>query len=768
MSDGSIEPLDLDDCSREPIRTPGGIQPHGYLFILNETDLTLIAASENAAEALRLPPSALIGRPITDFLVSMSIESLETAFEPRYGGATIRAEVQLATQPVKLCALVHRSNGLLLLELAPIPPDRPETLFDGVRFAISRIRHSVSLEAGCEALATEIRRLTDFDRVMVYRFDPEWNGEVVAEDRAPGAGSYLGYLFPASDIPIQARELYLRHTIRMIPDARCAPSPIFPKLLSSTGSPFDMSCLMVRAVSPVHLKYLANMGVIASMSVSIVRNGRLWGLVACHHFNPRLLDYRALQGCDLIADAFAGFLDARQGVTTAECLVSVRRLEAVLSQRAADEGDCRDQLTAIAPALLDLVSSRGLAICDGSRVWAVGEVPANHQILALVRWLGRKDDKATGDKFADGELADRGQFITDHLCARFPSAERYSALASGIAARQLGNEWLICFRPEWRHTLTWAGDPDKVSVNGPDGGRINPRTSFAAWHEQARGRSRPWTVPDKFAVDQLQTLVARAMMDDHARWAQERSKLKIVGQVAGGMAHELNSLLQPIVGMAQMAAEDHQGDAELTEAFAIILDSAGRAAEIVSGLLLCVRSSPKGSRRAWLAETVTSHVDALRPGLPPEIHFDLQIATPSVRVRVDHDELGQIILNLTDNAIHAMGGRGQLTITVAEFAVSDSEAARLRVSPGRYGCLTFHDNGPGIPFAQLEHVFEPFFTTKELGQGMGLGLSVARGIVRSWGGGISARNPVEGGAALTILLPVEDPGEAGECGGSER
>jgi signal transduction histidine kinase len=246
-----------------------------------------------------------------------------------------------------------------------------------------------------------------------------------------------------------------------------------------------------------------------------------------------------------------------------------------------------------------------------------------------------------------------------------------------------------------------------------------------------------------------------ALVDARER-AFQRRKLESVGQLASRMAHELNNLLQPIVSAAQMVAEDHTEDAELSESMALILDSAKRAADIVHGMLLYVRRAPKAARPAWLAETVTRHVKALSLTLSPVVSLDLRIGPTAISVAVDDGELGQIIRNLMENAVCAVAGRGNLTVTVDELPVTDLEAVRRRIPSGRYGRLAIADDGPGIPPALLERVFEPFFTTKEIGQGTGLGLSIVQGIVRSWGGDVSACNPLGGGAEFTVLLPIVD------------
>ena len=238
--------------------------------------------------------------------------------------------------------------------------------------------------------------------------------------------------------------------------------------------------------------------------------------------------------------------------------------------------------------------------------------------------------------------------------------------------------------------------------------------------------------------------------------AFQRRKLESVGQMASGLAHEVNNLLQPILSMAQMAQEDHPADAELAGSMAVILDSTKRVAAIVDGMLLYVRRKPKELQHIRLAEAVRREVDALRPSVPPGIDLQLRGDGATGRVVVHPGELSQIIRNLMDNALHVLGGHGTITVRVDEVRIADATAVRMQMRPGRYACLTFSDNGKGIAPGLLERVFEPFFTTKGIGQGTGLGLSIVQGIVKSWSGSITARNLAEGGAAFDVMLPLAD------------
>ena len=451
-------PFERDGCAREAIHIPGSIQPHGFLFVLNAADRSVAAVSQNAAEVLGMSPLALVGRPIDDFLETATPNGLNADLQVDDGEAVLRVRFRQSGQSSEWDGLVHRGAGLILLELgAPIAADHADRLFGQVRRGIESIRRGSSADAACDALAAGVRQLTGFDRVMVYRFDPDWNGEVIAEDKAIDVHSYRGHAFPASDIPEQARALYLQNAVRLIPDAGYVPSPIIPAILRQTGQPIDLTNATLRSVSPIYLEYLANMGVVGSMSVSIVRDGRLWGLVACHHGSSRVLPYRVLQGCVLLAEALAWYLDTEERGAAADCVTAVRRLELALTAGVEDDEEYRARLRSHAPELLGLTKSQGLAICDGDTSWVIGQGPDHEQITALVRWLR--------------EVAE-DRFVTDDLGARFAAARSYCAAASGIAAMPLANGWLIWFRAEWRrHARPGQARPSKRRASRRTAGR---------------------------------------------------------------------------------------------------------------------------------------------------------------------------------------------------------------------------------------------------------------------------------------------------------
>ena len=749
MSSSVAIPPNLAECEREPIHIPGSIQPHGYLFVLNEADLSLVAVSENVAGALHVRVTALIGRPIVQLLASETAEELGAAIRAARGEGSMRVRfLSVASESLWDC-IVHKADGLILLELfAWTSSDRAAAPFGQFRAAVERIRRSQTAQSVSDVLATEIRALTGFDRVMIYRFDADWNGEVITEDRAAGVASYNGHAFPASDIPEQARALYIRNTMRQIPDARYAPSPIIPAICPSTGLPFDLSAAALRSVSPAHLEYLANMGVAASMSVSIVRDDRLWGLVACHHLAPRQLPNFVLQYCDLLARAMAWFLDAAERTANSDCVATVRQLETEIGADAITDKDYRARLSSAAPALLALTNSQGMAICDDQSIWAVGRRPDDEQIRALVRWL-----RSTGEE----------RVTTDRLADQIAPAKRYIGDASGIAAVTIAGGWIIWFRTEWAHNLTWAGEPDKLTV---EGGRINPRKSFASWQQKICGRSRPWTAPDLFAVEESHMLILRAMMADQMRRlaesehaltvaknrADEASRAK--SRFLANISHELRTPLNSIIGFSDLIKADTNGSVppETGEYAALINDSGWHLLSLVN-TLLDLSKIEAGKYELNLesfdpGEVIGEAARSLRVTMKNAgIRFDVPTLAGLPVLVADRRALRQVLLNLLSNAMKFTAREGEVSLRAEAF----ERELRLTVTDSGIGMSEEILSRIGRPFEQADN------SVNREGRGTGLGLALTKSLVELHDGNMKISS-VEGcGTSVTVTLPLQGP-----------
>ena len=490
--------LDEEACAREPIHLSGAIQPHGYLISCSLPDWTVRQASANTEALFDLPVTELIGRDLREFItgevidpVSSLVALLEPGAPPQHAGA---ANIGVAA---KMCDVgVHIADGLVHMELEPRGRG-PRGVMPTV-LAQSMVAYTNSASDMAEFFqrsAEQVRQLSGYDRVMVYRFRHDDAGEVVAESRDAAMEPYLGLRFPASDIPTQARALYVRNRIRVIPDADYRPVAIVPGHTAS-GAPLDLSQHALRSVSPVHLEYLRNMGVQASMSISILVAGRLWGLIACHHREPRQVPLAVRAALDM----FGLFISMRVGSEVleraAEVEESTRSVRAALATRIGAAPD-------IAQALRDAIGTLAHAMpCDGvalrcDATWTRhGQAPDEAGLARALEW-------------AQAQVQQSGQ-------ERLPASERAQDWSdddadglSGLLAIPFGrrDDWILFFRREQVEQVNWAGDPHKPMVPTDDGVRIAPRRSFASWQETVRGHAVPWNEGDRRAAAQLRRLL---------------------------------------------------------------------------------------------------------------------------------------------------------------------------------------------------------------------------------------------------------------------
>ena len=748
MSKAAVVQNELYDCSREPIHIPGSIQPHGYLYLLDAEHLTILAMSANAADVAGAHSTSLVGKHICEILVSTQQESLNSAIKKRKRGAPVRLRFRQSSQSSEWDGIAHLANGVILLELWPrVGANATEALLAGISFAIERIRSSDSPEGACDALANEIRRITGFDRVMVYRFDSDWNGEVIAEDRATHVASYLGHVFPASDIPSQARTLYRRNTIRLIPDASYTPSPIVPHSLPSFGRPIDLSAVMLRSVAPVHREYLANMGVAASMSVSLLRDGQLWGLAIGHHSVARSLEISVLQTCELLTQATAWYMDAHERSAATECVEFLRNLEIGLTSNADDGGTFQSRLESIAPAILEVTHSDGAAFCDGQIVCGFGSVPAQEQILDLTAWLSTRDSQSLS---------------TNNLSTLFPAAASYCAVASGIAANQLPGAWLILFRPEWQHTRIWAGDPSKVLAVRSGKVRINPRKSFASWQKATTGRSRPWTSNALFAVGEVTLVVLRMLTTDQIQ-RLAKSELELMAAKAkaeeashakskflANMSHELRTPLNSILGFSDFIKDySTTSDPKTLEYVSYINDSGRHLLSLINDLL--DMSKIEAGKYQLFPETfdpievIEEASRGLRLAMEKAgIHYHPPTIKNSPPLVADRRALKQILINLLSNSIKFTPRGGLLSVLIEPI-----EGA-LR--------LTVKDTGKGMSAELLSRIARPFEQSDDSYNrsvtGTGLGLALTKKLVELHGGLMEVLSAVDVGTSVSVLFPL--------------
>ena len=540
---------DLTDCDREPIHIPGAIQPHGLLIAFTD-DLRTVAASENLPDFAGLRSSEFLERPVAELLDADTASHLHRVLLDPDGIAGSPVSIRFAQrQATEFSGVWHRHDGLILLEVETPEHEASEShaFFSRTSGAIRRLQAAQTLEAACAAAAREVREITGFDRVKVYRFGSDLSGQVIAEDRSEGVESYLGLHFPPSDIPAQARKLYAINPVRIIPNIDYAPIPIVPDLNPLSGKPIDLSFAALRSVSPIHLEYMRNIGMRGTMSVSILRGDRLWGLIACHNREPKYVGHDSRQACEMVARVLAWQIGVMEEQAITRQTLKGKAIQRSLISDIEQLHDHRAGLARNSEALLELMGASGLCLYGREGATTIGRTPPLAAIETLANIVGQTDE---------AEL-----FQTDRLSTVLPEAEAFADIASGVLAVPLSRtpprRVMLWFRPEISQTVYWAGNPDK-SVNVVSG-RLRPRNSFAAWTEEVRGRALPWETHEIAAAVEIRDLVIDVILRNtekleriNSQLARSNEELESFAHVA---SHDIKEPLRHIEAFAGLLGE---------------------------------------------------------------------------------------------------------------------------------------------------------------------------------------------------------------------
>jgi len=527
--------VDLTNCDREPIHIPGAILPHGAMLVLESGTLRVLQAAGDTLALLGKPIAALLGRPVDSLFSEGQINRLQALckesdlIKPRH----LLDPLLRVMQGHPLDASLHRVDGNLILEFEAAEPGDPFVTdpLGAVLTMIHGFGAAPTLNALCQMATISVRRVAQYDRVMIYRFMADGSGWVIAESRAPELAPFLDLHYPAADIPLQARALYLTSWLRMITQVDYDPAQLIPTLNPRTGKPLDMSHAILRDVSPIHREYLRNMGIDASMSISIIVAGKLWGLIACHNNTPRLLPRHLRAVCELFGSMFSLQLEAREKSEQFEVRLASRKILQELMVNLAGIDDYAYGLTQQTPNLLDFIHggdvaldgkrSGGVAVCVSGQITFLGVTPDERQITDLTAWLT--------SYMAETE----GTFATDRLSEIYPPARAFSDVASGllvIAVSRDPSDFILWFRPELVETALWAGDPAKPVTTSPDGGpdsdRLSPRKSFEVWKHTVHNRALPWNSAETDSAFDLRVSLLQVVLRRIETASRERTKAR--------------------------------------------------------------------------------------------------------------------------------------------------------------------------------------------------------------------------------------------------
>lgn len=538
-AESSYPSVDLSSCDLEPIHIIGRIQSFGYLVSFS-SDWIINHVSANIHDLLGEEPGDVVGMPAVQFIAGAALHEIRSRLQMIGASDTVDRifGLDLVGNGSLYDLAVHASGRSFILEAEAAQGARQRDYTGYVRPMVDRLRSSGSVEALCEAAARQLRALTGFDRVMVYRFEGDGAGEVVAESVRGSVDSFRGLHFPASDIPAQARKLYTRNILRIIADVNDPTVPIVPGV-NPSGEALDLSMSGLRAVSPIHIEYLKNMGVEASMSVSILRQGKLWGLMACHHYAPLRLNYAIRTAAELFGEFMSFLLEQTELYQISGRREMSLRLHDEIMSRVAGGVTLVEAFDDFSESIAKVIPYDSIGGWIGGELVSRGTVPDKKHFAALARFLN-----TTGASRV---------WASDNLASIYPDAAEFSECCAGILSLPVSRsprDYIVLFRKEFLHSVNWAGNPNKPVEYGPNGPRLSPRKSFELWQEERSGYSKPWEEDEVATAENLRVTLLEVVlrMSDAASSDREQAS-KRQDTLIAELNHRVRNILNLIRGL---------------------------------------------------------------------------------------------------------------------------------------------------------------------------------------------------------------------------
>jgi chemotaxis family two-component system sensor kinase Cph1 len=706
--------VDLTNCDREPIHIPGKIQSHGFLLAINATNYHITYASENVNHYLGVTPTSILGQKISvidellpgnDELELLALLKLGTS----HGNFDIINPYKIFLAKAPFYLIIHRSADNFILEF------EPSTLEIDLQQSIGKSVSSILANKGIDRLlsraAEEVKQLIGYDRVMVYKFQEDDHGEVVAEVKNDELEPFFGLHYPASDIPKQARELYKLNLIRIISDVESTASEI---ATYNNDIPLDLTCSTLRAVSPIHIQYLKNMGVCSSFSISLLSKGELWGLIACHNYSPKFIDYKAREGSKLLGQILSSALEYREEEENTDRDSKIKDAINEIGVQLNKDPDIISALTKYHHSLLGITSASGVALSYEGEWYFLGTVPEKTEIDGLTDWLKANMHDSI--------------YYTHQLPEAYKPAKNFATSASGILtvmlSKELG-ELIIFFKPEQLQTIHWAGNPEKPAELNADGiFALSPRQSFESWAQIVRNTSNKWSKAEISGVLKVRETIINTIHKKANEIRMLNEKLKQaydeLDTFSYTISHDLRTPLTSIKSytelfLARNSDIDQQGKKLLDR----VINGADKMGYLINEILKLARvgrtdlESVKINMSVLIEDVVTEINSALKAD-----HVKISIGDcPSIYG--DEILISQVFTNLIGNAVKysAKSDSPQVSIT----GTVDGDEIIYMVS----------DNGIGIDVNYHDKVFELFKRMDNVKdfEGTGVGLAIVKRII---------------------------------------
>lgn len=733
---------DLSNCDAEPLRFIRSCQDPACMLVFYAETWRLKAYSENAParfpamvrEPFAATPEAILGE---DNAARLRKTATEKNYE--YINPLLFVRTNAQGQEVRENLIAHEHEGLIILEFEPRDPavSRAGFLMQVDR-TLQAIQNAGATQRMLEATVREVKRMTGYDRVWLYQFDEDHNGDIVAEVHEPDMPSFLGLRYPHTDIPKQARELYLVNQVRTVNTTVLDRDHL---LISDDDALIDLSRTANRGVSPIHQRYLQNFGTGASLSISIILDGKLWGLIACHHRSPKQLDCRMRNVLGLFSRVISGQLGLRYSAEFRVKMLQTNLIRSQLLERMNESTDIRGALLSEDDELLRMTEATGAAMYLSDEFRTTGNCPEEGEMMRIVEYLEDQESNI---------------YHTDQFFDELPAAANFAHAPAGLIAARLSRrpaEYLFWFRPEKVQTVNWGGRPEHRKVVEDGQVKLHPAISFEKWTELQKGKSDPWLQHQLDAVAGLRNDIKEVILQRFQEIRRTNQQLvsayEELESFSYTVSHDLRAPLRSIKSYAEILEEDYGGNLDEFGRTALdtIVVNVGRMNEFINDILEFSRLGRSDLRldSISLTETVRDVWADVSHNNPCDAELRLDIQHD--HVPGDRRMLRQVLLNLISNSLKY--ARPVPDAFVAVKSQRQNEEVIIEIA----------DNGIGFDMKHAERIFGVFnrLVSEDDYEGTGVGLAVVRRIVEKHGGTISVRSEPGVGTSFYIVIPLSGP-----------
>jgi light-regulated signal transduction histidine kinase (bacteriophytochrome) len=744
--------VNLQNCESEPIHIPGSIQPHGFLLAFNLSNQVIEYCSANSAAFIKTDYKNVLGKKLQDIFEKAEVSKIETYLGKNAGQ---QAPLVITHHNKPFNALLHKADNTVVLELEPTVEESIDVnrLYAQTQKFVAQMQGSANLQELCQAVADETRSLTGFDRVMIYRFDKDYNGEVFAESKEERFESFLGLNYPHTDIPVQARQLYIKNLLRLIVDVNYEPVPIYTSH-TGTATTLDLSHAIYRSVSPIHISYLKNMGVGATLTISLLYQGKLWGLITCHHYSARNLSPYNKLAAQLQGHFLTSQIDVRQRAGEHDRNLEIERnlSQLLFHVPAIDKNNVSDFV--VLPELLRLTCAKGVAIVVEGNIYTAGEVPGQLQIRDLVAWLAY--------------AAPLGVYKTTNLSNDYEGAVAIKDTAAGVIYHTLGKSienCIVWFKPEILKTVNWAGDPAKAIEKDEKG--LSPRKSFALWQELRKLESAEWSDMEISAASRLAYAMQKQfhtlrLQEEEVRYRMINDELKKANAELENFnwisTHDLKEPLRKIQTFASLILNNEKEtlSPQVKHYVERMSSSALRMSALINDILSysLLRNKEGSVVSVDLNNLLKLIIIELQDELA-EKNATLTVAALPTINGVEF-QLRQLFLNLIRNSLKYIKPGRKPEIKIECQLVEETTGANAGAVTLPYYKITVTDNGIGFDNMYAKVVFEVFkrLHVQSEYKGTGIGLAICKEIMENHGGFATAYGVENEGAVFSLFFPA--------------